>query len=109
MRDQSSYRPSQGKDLPYDEPLWTQEFNSPFLGMSPLEVASLLRGETTFSPYKPDRPEGDTAVSTENCAILNHQTLSDRKTALLVRTRRGLGANLPGKLDDAPIVQCRMN
>lgn len=95
--------------MPYDEPPWTQEFNSPFLGMSPLEVASLLRDKATFPPYKLERPNGDEIVSTGYCAILDHQSLSDRKTALLVRTRRELGENLPGELDHSPIVQCRMS
>lgn len=95
--------------MSYDEPPWTQEFNSPFLGMNPLEVASLLREEATFPPYKLERPDGDKVVSTEYCAILDYQTLSDRKTALIVRTRRELGENLPSELDHSPIVQCRMN
>ncbi|OTA24695.1 hypothetical protein BTJ68_11060 [Hortaea werneckii EXF-2000] len=109
-RDWSSYQPSQGKDLPYDEPPWTLEFNSPFLGMTPLKVASLLREEATFPPFKQELSDGDKVVSTEYCAILDNQTLSDGETALLVRTRRvpGPGENLPSGLDHSPIVQCRM-
>ncbi|KAI7426756.1 hypothetical protein KC368_g18245, partial [Hortaea werneckii] len=85
-RDWSSYQPSQGKDLPYDEPPWTLEFNSPFLGMTPLKVASLLREEATFPPFKQELSDGDKVVSTEYCAILDNQTLSDGETALLLRT-----------------------
>lgn len=107
-RDWSSYQSSQGKDLPYDELPWTREFNSPFLDISPLQVASLLREEAAFPPIKPDRPDSDKVVSTEYCAILDNQTLSDGETALLVRTRRVPGENLLPELDHSPIVQCRM-
>lgn len=86
----------------------TLEFNSPFLGLSPSEVASLLREEAAFSPFKQGLADGDKVVSTEYCAILDNQTSSDGDTALLVRTRRVPGENLPSKPDHSPIVQCRM-
>ncbi|RMY71684.1 hypothetical protein D0864_10591 [Hortaea werneckii] len=108
-RDWASYQPSEGKDAPYSELPWTQEFETPFLGMTPLEVANMLREEATFPPYNMERPDGDKAVSTEFCVILDEQTLIDGKTALLVRTRRALGENLPGELDQSPIVEYRMH
>lgn len=108
-RNWASYQPSEGKDAPYSVPPWTQEFETPFLGMSPLEVANMLREEATFPPYSKEQPNGDKVVSTEYCAILDEQTLNDGKTALLVRTRRALGENLPGELDQSPIVEYRMN
>ncbi|RMZ23096.1 hypothetical protein D0859_12875 [Hortaea werneckii] len=108
-RDWTSYQSSEGKDAPYSELPWTQEFETPFLGMTPQEVANMLREEATFPPYNIERPDGDTAVSTEYCVILDEQTLNDGKTALLVRTRRALGENLPGELDRSPIVEYRMN
>ena len=108
-RDWASYQPSEGKDAPYSELPWTQEFETPFLGMTPLEVANMLREEATFPPCNTERSNGDTAVSTEYCVILDNQTLNDGKTALLVRTRRALGENLLGELDQSPIVEYRMN
>lgn len=108
-RDWASYQPSEGKDAPYSKLPRTQEFETPFSGMSPLEVANVLREEATFPPYNTERSGGDAAVSTEYCVILDNPTLNDGKTALLVRTRRELGENLPGELDKSSIVEYRMN
>lgn len=74
------------------------DFTSPFLEYTPLQIARILREDARFPREN---------VSIDFCVILDQQTIEDGVTALLVRTCRVEGENLPEEMDDATIVQWR--
>lgn len=77
-------------------PPWKDEFESPFLNQTPENVAEALRAA--------DSAPGD--MSREYCIILDRQTTEDR-TALLVKTEKAEGENLPPGHEKTPIVKVR--
>jgi hypothetical protein len=77
-------------------PPWTEEFESPFLDQTPEDVAEALRAA--------EGAPGE--MSRDYCVMLDLQTTEDR-TALLVKTKRDRGDNLPPGYGETPIVKVR--
>jgi hypothetical protein len=77
-------------------PPWTEVFESPFLDQTPEDVAGVLRAAEGIP--------GD--LSRDYCIILDPQTKEDR-TALIVKTKKDEGDNLPPGHGETPIVKVR--
>jgi hypothetical protein len=77
-------------------PPWKEKFESPFLDQTPEDVAGALRAVE-------DAP-GD--LSRDYCVILDLQTTEDR-TALIVKTKKDEGDNLPPGHEETSIVAVR--
>jgi hypothetical protein len=77
-------------------PPWSKDFESPFLDQAPEDVAGALRAA--------EGAPGD--LSRDYCIILDLQTIEDR-TALLVKTKKDEGDNLPPGYGETPIVKVR--